>query len=128
MNDEWKADGFSFIIHHSSLIIEFEDGGGDGAQLFVAELRVEGEREDFAREGFGRGERGLAAAAEERLEVERGGVVNQRLDAARGEVCAQALALRVAHDVEVEDVRAGARARRREYEAAGAARQQAAVL
>ena len=90
-------------------MFKFEDGVGDGAQLFDAELRVEGEREDFVGEPFGRGERVLTAAAEERLEVEWRGVVDEGLDAARGEVCAQAFAFGVADDVEVEDVRVGLR-------------------
>ena len=84
--------------------LEFEDGLRHGAQLFIAELRVEGQGEDLARQRLGHRERRLAPAPEERLAMERRRVVNQRLNAASREVGAQALALRVSHDVEVEDV------------------------
>ncbi len=49
----------------------------------------------------------MRVAAEEGLLVEQVWIVNERLDAARGEVFAQALALRVLRDEEVIDVRAG---------------------
>src|SRR5438105_1424645 len=117
-----RAPGGTHAFPGGGLFRKFEDGVGDGAQLFVAELRVEWEREDFGRESFRRGECGLPSAAEERLAVERRGIVNQRLDPARGEVRAQPFALWVAHDVEVEDVRA--RPRRRECESSDAAREQ----
>ena len=72
----------------------------------VAEVRVEREREDLGGGALCGGERGVwLSVREEWLLVEQVGVVNERLDAAVGEVSAEAVAVGVADDVEVVDVR-----------------------
>ena len=66
---------------------EFQHGVDDRVDFVVAEVRVEREREDLGGGALCDGECGVwVPAREEWLLVEQVGVVNQRLDAAVGEV------------------------------------------